>query len=180
MTYNEILIRKSFLLQVLLLAAKKPWAYVSALRSESKKRNNPECYRKNKSSLQNSRERELVDLRVFHPCNTVEIAQASFIFRGWWRVHARTVSSPAALLCVRGSGDVDVQALRKQPLKDTATLTSLEINHLRHDPISDCQPKILSSWRSEQLPTKQLSTYQFLISPRCSLLLQGVNEFIGI
>jgi hypothetical protein len=51
-------------------------------------------------------------LRIFHPGNTIEITQAGLILRRRFRKHARAVSSPAALLCIRGSGDINIQAFR--------------------------------------------------------------------
>lgn len=45
-------------------------------------------------------------------------------------LHTRAVGTPAVLVRVCGSGYVDVQTLGQQSVKDTPTLTSLQIYHL--------------------------------------------------
>jgi hypothetical protein len=83
------------------------------------------------TKLLGSKDLNFVNLRVFHPCDTIEITQTGLVFWRWWWVHARTISSPAALLGIRGSGHINIQPLRQKSFKNASTLTCLQVYHLQ-------------------------------------------------
>lgn len=120
------------------------------------------------------------NIPVLHPSNTVQISQASDILWRRRRLHARTISSPATLLCIWSCCYIYIKIFGHYAFEDTPTLTCFNIQDLIPPQFYPLITINISYISSLSIKKEENSPYHLFVGSRCMFLFQNIDKIHGI